>query len=126
MEEDLFLRYQCFLVWTLVFNVYKAELGQLMETLGIRASQDEIDLMISEIDRNGDGDIQFEGWFQHLSGVFSFFFFAEFVAVMSRKVNATYTAGRSEFRFSIKFFLFESVFDSLSFFRRSQICVSAF
>jgi hypothetical protein len=46
-----------------------------METLGIRASQDEIDLMVAEIDENGDGDIQFE----------------EFVAVMSKKVNATYT-----------------------------------
>ena len=47
-----------------------------MDTLALQASQQEIDLMIGEIDKNNDGEIQFE----------------EFVAVMSRKVQATYTA----------------------------------
>jgi calmodulin len=47
-----------------------------MRTLSINASQQELDLMISEIDTNNDGQIQFE----------------EFVAVMSRKVQASYTA----------------------------------
>jgi len=57
-------------------SISKAELAQLMDTLQINASQQEIDLMINEIDRDGDGEIQF----------------GEFVAVMSRKVAATYTA----------------------------------
>eukprot|EP01083_Nonionella_stella_P005602 16227_1 len=57
-------------------SISKEELKQLMDTLGIHASQEEIDLMINEIDQNNDGEIQFD----------------EFVAVMSRKVNANYTA----------------------------------
>jgi hypothetical protein len=57
-------------------SISKSELAQLMETLAINASQQEIDLMITEIDKNNDGEIQFE----------------EFVAVMSRKVQATYTS----------------------------------
>lgn len=57
-------------------SISQRELALLMETLGINASQQEIDLMIGEIDKDGDGEIQFE----------------EFVAVMSRKVQATYTA----------------------------------
>lgn len=57
-------------------SISKSELAQLMDTLAINASQQEIDLMIGEIDKNNDGEIQFE----------------EFVAVMSRKVQATYTA----------------------------------
>lgn len=32
-----------------------------MDTLAINASQQEIDLMITEIDKNNDGEIQFEG-----------------------------------------------------------------
>ena len=47
-----------------------------MDTLGIRASKEEIDLMINEIDEDNNGEIDFE----------------EFVAVMSRKVNANYTS----------------------------------
>ena len=54
-------------------TISKKELQQLMETLGIHASQSEIDLMVGEIDENNDNEIQFE----------------EFVAVMSRKVQAT-------------------------------------
>lgn len=57
-------------------SISKVELAQLMDTLAINASQQEIDLMILEIDKNNDGEIQFD----------------EFVAVMSRKVQATYTS----------------------------------
>jgi len=57
-------------------SISKSELAQLMDTLAINASQQEIDLMIGEIDKNNDGEIQFE----------------EFCQVMSRKVQATYTA----------------------------------
>jgi Ca2+-binding EF-hand superfamily protein len=48
----------------------------LLDKLGIDASSEEIDKMTLEIDENGDGDIGFE----------------EFVAVMSRKVKAAYSA----------------------------------
>jgi len=57
-------------------SISKQELAQLMDTLAINASAAEIDLMIGEIDKNNDGEIQFE----------------EFVAVMARKVQASYTA----------------------------------
>eukprot|EP00602_Paraphysomonas_sp_CaronLab_P004136 CAMPEP_0185024858 /NCGR_PEP_ID=MMETSP1103-20130426/8042_1 /TAXON_ID=36769 /ORGANISM="Paraphysomonas bandaiensis, Strain Caron Lab Isolate" /LENGTH=151 /DNA_ID=CAMNT_0027557929 /DNA_START=61 /DNA_END=516 /DNA_ORIENTATION=+ len=57
-------------------TITKEELGELMDTLGIDATAEEIELMINEIDSSGDGQIDFE----------------EFVEVMSRKVNATYTA----------------------------------
>jgi calmodulin len=57
-------------------SISREELGELMDTLGIRASKEEIDLIINEIDEDNNGEIDFE----------------EFVAVMSRKVNANYTA----------------------------------
>mmetsp|Transcript_11797 Transcript_11797/g.15404 ORF Transcript_11797/g.15404 Transcript_11797/m.15404 type:complete len:159 (+) Transcript_11797:195-671(+) len=57
-------------------SITKEELGDLMDTLGIDASPEEIDLMINEIDQDNNGEIDFN----------------EFVAVMSRKVNATYTS----------------------------------
>ncbi|CAN0522525.1 unnamed protein product, partial [Scytosiphon promiscuus] len=47
-----------------------------MDTLGIEATPEEVDLMIDEIDQDNNGEIDFE----------------EFVAVMSRRVNASYTA----------------------------------
>eukprot|EP00002_Diphylleia_rotans_P010472 TRINITY_DN2095_c0_g1_i1.p1 TRINITY_DN2095_c0_g1~~TRINITY_DN2095_c0_g1_i1.p1 ORF type:complete len:154 (-),score=43.59 TRINITY_DN2095_c0_g1_i1:432-893(-) len=56
-------------------SISPEELGQLMTTLGLRPSQQELDAMIREIDADGSGDIDFD----------------EFVAVMSRKVNANYT-----------------------------------
>lgn len=64
--------------------ITRDELASLMRTLSINASQQELDLMIDEIDTDGDGEIQFE----------------EFVAVMSRKVQASYTSAevRAAFR----------------------------
>ena len=52
-------------------TISKEELGELMETLGIDATPEEIDLMIAEIDEDNNGVIDFD----------------EFVAVMSRKVR---------------------------------------
>jgi calmodulin len=66
-------------------TISKAELGELMETLGIEASQEEIDHMVDEIDEDGNGNIDFE----------------EFVKVMSRKVNATYTSDQVRAAFKI-------------------------
>ncbi len=65
-------------------SISSEELGRLMETLGIKTSKEELELMISEIDENGNGDIDFD----------------EFVMVMSRKVQADYTADevKSAFR----------------------------
>ena len=57
-------------------SISSAELAELMTTLGINASQEEISAMVAEIDTDGNGDIDFD----------------EFVAVMSRKVNANYTS----------------------------------
>jgi calmodulin len=56
-------------------SISNEELGELMDTLGICATQEEIDLMIQEIDEDSNGEIDF----------------GEFVAVMSRKVHAIYT-----------------------------------
>jgi calmodulin len=50
-------------------TITKEELGDLMDTLGIDATPEEIELMINEIDQDNNGEIDFE----------------EFVAVMSRK-----------------------------------------
>jgi len=56
-----------------------------MDTLGIDATPEEIDLMINEIDQDSNGEIDFD----------------EFVAVMSRKVNATYTSDQVKNAFKI-------------------------
>lgn len=66
-------------------SISKEELSELMDTLGIEATSEEIDHMVGEIDVDGDGDIDFE----------------EFVAVMSRKVNATYTADQVKSSFKV-------------------------
>lgn len=52
------------------------ELARLMDTLGIRTTPEELQLMVSEIDENGNGEIDFD----------------EFVQVMCKKVNTDYTA----------------------------------
>eukprot|EP00947_MAST-08B_sp_MAST-8B-sp1_P000093 g93.t1 len=67
-------------------SISKEELSDLMDTLGINATHEEIDLMINEIDDDNNGEIDFD----------------EFVAVMSRKVNTTYTA--EEVKNSFKLF----------------------
>mmetsp|Transcript_10399 Transcript_10399/g.16969 ORF Transcript_10399/g.16969 Transcript_10399/m.16969 type:complete len:115 (+) Transcript_10399:348-692(+) len=56
-----------------------------MDTLGICATQEEIDLMINEIDQDSNGEVDFE----------------EFVAVMSRKVNAKYTSEQVQNAFRV-------------------------
>lgn len=66
-------------------SITKDELIHLMETLAIQASPQEIDLIIGEIDKNNDGEIQFE----------------EFVSVMSRKVHATYTSSEVQSAFRV-------------------------
>ena len=66
-------------------SISKEELGELMDTLGINASQEEVDLMIEEIDQDNNGEIDFD----------------EFVAVMSRKVNANYTPAQVKNAFKI-------------------------
>jgi len=60
------------------------ELAKLMHTLGIQTTQEELKLMVSEIDENGNGEIDFD----------------EFVQVMSRKVATDYSASdvRQAFR----------------------------
>ena len=57
-------------------SISKEELSELLDTLGIDATPEEVEQMIGEIDSDGTGDISFE----------------EFVQVMSRKVNANYTS----------------------------------
>ena len=42
-------------------TITKEELGELMDTLGIDATPEEIDLMINEIDQDSNGEIDFEG-----------------------------------------------------------------
>lgn len=66
-------------------EISKDELGELMDTLGIDATPEEIDAMIAEIDQDGSGSIDFE----------------EFVAVMSRKLNATYTSDQVKTAFKV-------------------------
>ncbi len=57
-------------------SIDKAQLGELLETLGIDATPEELELMLAEIDEDGSGLIEFN----------------EFVGIMSRKVNAAYSA----------------------------------
>mmetsp|Transcript_49914 Transcript_49914/g.78987 ORF Transcript_49914/g.78987 Transcript_49914/m.78987 type:complete len:174 (-) Transcript_49914:161-682(-) len=61
------------------------ELARLMDTLGIRTTPEELKLMVSEIDENGNGEIDFD----------------EFVQVMCRKVNTDYTADEVRKAFKI-------------------------
>lgn len=66
-------------------TISKDELLELMETLGINASPEEVELMINEVDEDQSGEIDFD----------------EFVAVMSRKVNSSYTAEQVKSAFKI-------------------------
>eukprot|EP01039_Chlorochromonas_danica_P020033 gene20033-24368_t len=56
-------------------SISKLELAELLETLGIDADVEEIDRMIAEIDQDGNGTIDFD----------------EFVAVMAKKVETSYS-----------------------------------
>ena len=104
-------------------SISKEELGELMDTLGISAThvgenlfpvlisrppafQDEIDSMINEIDQDNNGEIDFDGTSAFLSRtVFELhttpLIFQEFVAVMSRKVNASYTPDQVKNAFKV-------------------------
>ena len=66
-------------------TITKEELGELMDTLGIDASAEEVDMMISEIDTDSNGSIDFD----------------EFVAVMSRRVDATYSSSQVKDAFKL-------------------------
>jgi calmodulin len=78
-----------------------------MNTLAINASQAEIDLMIGEIDKNNDGManhyIEIALLTTHAIYVYDIgeIQFEEFVSVMSRKVQASYTADEVKAAFKV-------------------------
>jgi calmodulin len=57
-------------------SISKEELSDLMNLLGIKKTPEELDADMAEIDADGSGDVDFD----------------EFVAVMSKSVNTSYTA----------------------------------
>jgi len=67
-------------------SISKDELRQLMHTLGLKPSQEEIDAMVSEIDQDGNGEIDFD----------------EFVTVMSRKAQPSYTPEQVKAAFRVR------------------------
>ena len=66
-------------------TISKDELKQLMTTLGLKPSKEELDAMVDEIDSDGNGEIDFD----------------EFVTVMSRKVNTSYTPAQVKAAFKV-------------------------
>merc|ERR1719450_443194 len=66
-------------------SISKDELKQLMNTLGLKPSQEELDAMVNEIDSDGNGEIDFD----------------EFVTVMSRKVNTSYSPAQVKAAFKV-------------------------
>merc|ERR1711971_432080 len=66
-------------------TISKDELKQLMNTLGLKPSQEELNAMVDEIDSDGNGEIDFD----------------EFVTVMSRKVNTSYTPQQVKAAFKV-------------------------
>ena len=42
-------------------TITKEELAELLETLGIETSSDELGIMINEIDQDNNGEIDFDG-----------------------------------------------------------------
>jgi len=66
-------------------TISKDELKQLMTTLGLKPSQDELNAMVDEIDADGNGEIDFD----------------EFVTVMSRKVSTSYTPAQVKAAFKV-------------------------
>ena len=57
-------------------TITKSEFTNLLHTLRVQVTPDEIEAMMSEIDNNDDGEIDFE----------------EFITIMSKKVAAKYTS----------------------------------
>ena len=66
-------------------TISKDELKQLMNTLGLKPTQEELNQMVDEIDADGNGEIDFD----------------EFVTVMSRKVNTSYTPTQVKAAFKV-------------------------
>jgi len=66
-------------------TISKDELKQLMQTLGLKPTQEELNAMVDEIDQDGNGEIDFD----------------EFVTVMSRKVNTSYTPQQVKAAFKV-------------------------
>ena len=66
-------------------TISKEELKQLMTTLGLKPSAEELNAMVDEIDTDGNGEIDFD----------------EFVTVMSRKVNTSYTPAQVKAAFKV-------------------------
>ena len=66
-------------------TISKDELKTLMTTLGLRPTQEELNAMVDEIDSDGNGEIDFD----------------EFVTVMSRKVNTSYTPAQVKAAFKV-------------------------
>ena len=66
-------------------TISKDELKQLMTTLGLKPSQEELNAMVEEIDADKSGEIDFD----------------EFVTVMSRKVNTSYTPAQVKAAFKV-------------------------
>merc|ERR1712010_57764 len=67
-------------------EISREELGELISTLGLKASQEELDRMIDEIDKDGDGTIDFN----------------EFCSVMSHRVSQTYTPEEVKHAFKVQ------------------------
>merc|ERR1712188_96080 len=66
-------------------EISREELGELISTLGLKASQEELDRMIDEIDKDNDGTIDFD----------------EFCSVMSHRVSQTYTPEEVKHAFKV-------------------------
>lgn len=57
-------------------SISKDELAELMSTLGIKATPEEVEMMVREVDEDGSGEIDF----------------GEFCRVMGRRVDVPYTS----------------------------------
>lgn len=55
-------------------SISKAELGHLLEIIGIEASNEELDAMIMEVDTDNSGEIEFDGKFTLCNKIVIFHF----------------------------------------------------